>query len=643
MQRLFRLVILFLWVAATPAFADPEKPQTSPFRAALLKLRNDVAAPPMERSRRAREMADAALARGDREDAASALMLAGNLAYQGGDAKAALDLHGKAIDFCRLVKSRLCLARALANSSGARVELGDNVTSLIEGREAAALFEASGQPEQAATVRFNGTLALAALGDHEAALRELVAIEPTYLRSDALQDDLLLFTKAEYLMALRRPGEALKAAEAAIAWQKRVGDGGGRELSPKEAFANEAIRRKAHALAALGRGAEAERLLAEALADTRKRRSRFEEFLAEVDYTRSLLELRRPAEAVPHAERALAIKDVANAARQAELFQLLRDAYAGAGRTGDALAAANRALALEVDQRRATDSTALAEAHARLAVAEGGIANAQLRREREEAELLSRRMRDLALGGIAVALILAVSALLLWRARRREAAATAIAERAVRQRDALIDELAHRVRNNLQNLSNFIHFERVQLDEMPPGPARARVEGLLRRFEARIGTIASVHQRVESASGQADVRLDVLLRDIVGEVVDASDDAVAVDYDLNPITVDSRIGTSMALIACELVTNAVKHAFAGLDDPRIGVALRQAGDGSLELAVSDNGRGNPDNERAGGLGSGIVQRLAEVVSGTLSNGPVSPDGTRTGFQSRLVVPMAAAV
>ncbi len=174
-------------------------------------------------------------------------------------------------------------------------------------------------------------------------------------------------------------------------------------------------------------------------------------------------------------------------------------------------------------------------------------------------------------------------------------------DRLLQEKDLLMREVHHRVKNSLQLVRTMIGLQsRTASDE---------VREQLDLAAGRIMSVAAVHQRLYEggsvAEGDASVYLTGLLDDMQEMLADiAGDRTIALDAD--PVMLPADNLTPLGLIVSELVTNAVKHG-AG----KIVVQLRQR-EGRLAVTVEDEGPGFPAAERSGpkGLGMRLINALA---------------------------------
>ncbi len=182
---------------------------------------------------------------------------------------------------------------------------------------------------------------------------------------------------------------------------------------------------------------------------------------------------------------------------------------------------------------------------------------------------------------------------------------------------ALVQEMNHRVKNNLQNV---VMLLQLQLSD----ERKVSAKEVLHESINRIMSIAAVHD----ALAQDGFRL-VDVKDVITRVVTLvhanmvrPDQHLEIEVSGDALRLSSRAATALALCVNELVQNAIEHAFVGRKRGRIWIELRDAG-GNLGVTVNDDGRGNADG-RAGAeiapspsLGLHIVETLvAEDLRGT---------------------------
>ncbi len=189
--------------------------------------------------------------------------------------------------------------------------------------------------------------------------------------------------------------------------------------------------------------------------------------------------------------------------------------------------------------------------------------------------------------------------------------------RALDERNLLLREVYHRVKNNLQVIDGIIAIQTASLD-------KARPEELLNDLRHRINALGLVHQQLMTSSDLAtfDIRpfLDEL-RTSLQTAGGAERNGVEISVEADPLRVDLDFAIPLGLIVTELVQNALKHAFP---DGRGGVLVRlkHHADDALLLSVQDDGNGYDRN--AGtlgighGLGLGIVEALVSQLEGEMT-------------------------
>jgi len=185
---------------------------------------------------------------------------------------------------------------------------------------------------------------------------------------------------------------------------------------------------------------------------------------------------------------------------------------------------------------------------------------------------------------------------------------------ALAERDTLLSEVHHRVRNNLQVITSFLNL---QMSKHGPGEAR----DVLREAQARIQALALVHNQLyrESNLDQIDVaRLLPSLSQNVIKIYGAMD-RVTVSTALFAWPLTVARASPLALLVTEAVTNALKHGFPDGRSGTIRLEARQA-DGRAVLRIADDGVGMAEGERAVGqrsIGLDVMQALAAQLDARL--------------------------
>lgn len=182
---------------------------------------------------------------------------------------------------------------------------------------------------------------------------------------------------------------------------------------------------------------------------------------------------------------------------------------------------------------------------------------------------------------------------------------------------ALIREIHHRIKNNLQTVAMLMQLQLSELSQMEEvtGPEARRA---LRASMHQVHSIAAVHEAL-SERGFHLVNVKDVLERIVQMVsaAQAPRRQIAVSVEGEDVLLASRAATNLALVVNELLQNALDHAFPSRTEGHVIIILGRA-PGELLLTVADDGVGMPDGARPG-VGTEIVQTLVrEELRGQLA-------------------------
>lgn len=188
-------------------------------------------------------------------------------------------------------------------------------------------------------------------------------------------------------------------------------------------------------------------------------------------------------------------------------------------------------------------------------------------------------------------------------------------ELALEQKQALLSELQHRIKNTLMMISSMVSLEASASGE----PVVKKELGNVR---SRIETLSNLYSILYSSGNTKTVQLDRYFNTIVESLLTAFMPVVKtidVRKTFETITVDTRRASPMGLILNELVTNSIKYAFKEGGVNTLLIELRHV-NGEIEFSVFDNGPGLPDDfdlERSTGFGLRLALMLAGQLKGRI--------------------------
>jgi PAS domain S-box-containing protein len=184
----------------------------------------------------------------------------------------------------------------------------------------------------------------------------------------------------------------------------------------------------------------------------------------------------------------------------------------------------------------------------------------------------------------------------------------------VREREVLLREIHHRVRNSLQLVSSIVAMHGRTLE----GQARIALE----EAQTRVHSIALVHEKLYESESLADVDFGKYLQELTAMLMHAvgPGDHVRLALTVGPMTLPLDQAVPCGLVVNELVTNALRHAFVDGRSGTIRIDARIVDDARIEVSVADDGVGLPDSvdlRAPRGLGLDLVATLTNQLDAVL--------------------------
>ena len=186
----------------------------------------------------------------------------------------------------------------------------------------------------------------------------------------------------------------------------------------------------------------------------------------------------------------------------------------------------------------------------------------------------------------------------------------------LKEKEVLLKEIHHRVKNNLQVISSLLYLQGTQIRDK-------QTAQVFKDSQSRVKAMALVHERLYQSSDLARIDFAGYVQDVTHHLLrsyQTSQTNIRLNLDVDPVSFNIDTAIPCALIVNELVSNSMKYAFANRCDGEIRIRLAQESDDNLNLLISDNGIGFPENmslEKTDSLGLQLVHNLTSQLNGTV--------------------------
>ena len=180
----------------------------------------------------------------------------------------------------------------------------------------------------------------------------------------------------------------------------------------------------------------------------------------------------------------------------------------------------------------------------------------------------------------------------------------------LKEKEVLLREIHHRVKNNMQVISSLLRLQSEYIKD------KKYIE-MLKESQNRIRSMAFIHEKLYQSKDLANIDFNRYIKSLTDDLFRSygvSTDKIALKMDIESVSLGVDAAIPCGLIINELVSNSLKHAFPGGREGEIKIVLRRTDGKEIELLVSDDGVGIPEDldfRNTESLGLQLVTGLSE--------------------------------
>lgn len=191
-----------------------------------------------------------------------------------------------------------------------------------------------------------------------------------------------------------------------------------------------------------------------------------------------------------------------------------------------------------------------------------------------------------------------------------------ISKNTLREKEVLLKEIQHRVKNNLQIILSLIALSKRNISD-------EKAKQILNDFQVRIKSMALIHEILYQSENFNSVDLSVYLKKLAENIFRSYQTQIKkikLDVSIQSIILDLSRSINCGLILNELLTNALKYAFINMDNGILSIKVFKSNESIIHLEVKDNGVGNitqEEFENSDTLGFKLVRALTKQLEANL--------------------------
>jgi PAS domain S-box-containing protein len=184
----------------------------------------------------------------------------------------------------------------------------------------------------------------------------------------------------------------------------------------------------------------------------------------------------------------------------------------------------------------------------------------------------------------------------------------------LKERELLLKETHHRIKNNMSTISGLLTIQLESLDS-------PEVQGILRETTGRVRSMMVLYDKLYRSENFNELNIKEFIAPLVNEVLGLfpTIPPVTTEVRVEDFIVSSSILSPLGIIINEMITNSMKYAFPGIDNPKISVSASKT-DMGITIVYQDNGVGLPETvglDKEGSFGLQLIGLLVRQIGGTV--------------------------
>ncbi len=217
----------------------------------------------------------------------------------------------------------------------------------------------------------------------------------------------------------------------------------------------------------------------------------------------------------------------------------------------------------------------------------------------------------------------------LYRVFIRKKKHSLLLEKQNKEKEFLLKEIHHRVKNNLETISSLLSLQTAQIDNQ-------EFQNIMVESQNRVHSMGMIHQNLYQGENMAAIEMKQYFGDLGGYIIDSFDatDRISFDCAMEPLELDVDRAIPIGLIVNELITNSLKYAFPDNRNGKITITLSE-NDSQLLLKVCDDGVGFDGSTgiKGTGFGTQLVKLLTKQLDGNMTL--ITSRGTEVFFEFQI--------